>query len=285
MSDQAYPIFLVNQYSYMSYDLYEDDVVLEAGRLAEADDEIIAFELTGLSIGQNISYSSQNNGRIGTYEVVGLYTLKEDAKLPTPNVLMTETAYQDAMVYNQLPTYSWQRDTDYEYRYHTDDKAQAIEDLQALGFDAYDIYQVNRDNYVENRALELSGRIVTLLVILGGIVLYIFFVMKTSMINRVREIGIYRAIGATKKDVYKIFFSEIIVYTTLVSAVGYLLSSYVLMSIENQVNDFISVFYLPFWLLMIGLVGIYLVNIIFGLLPVFNLLRKTPAEILAKYDI
>lgn len=285
MDDQAYPIFLVNQYSYMPYDLYEDDVVLEAGRLAEADDEIIAFELTGLSIGQNVSYSSQNNGRIGTYEVVGLYTLKEDAQLPTPNVIMTETAYQDAMVYNQFPTYSWQRDTDYEYRYHADDKAQAIEDLEALGFDAYDIYQVNRDNYVDNRALELSGRIVTLLVILGGIVLYIFFVMKTSMINRVREIGIYRAIGATKKDVYKVFFSEIIVYTTLVSALGYLLSSYVLMSIERQVNDFISVFYLPFWLLMIGLVGIYLVNIAFGLLPVYNLLRKTPAEILAKYDI
>ncbi|HKL47981.1 MAG TPA: ABC transporter permease, partial [Candidatus Izemoplasmatales bacterium] len=232
-----------------------------------------------------VSFSSENHGRVGTYEVVGHYSLQQDSSLPSPNFLMTSSAFETAMVYYQDPIYNWQTQYEFEYQYQTDDKAKAIDDLEALGFEAYDIYQMNRDNYTEERALALSGRIVTLLVILGGIVLFIFFVMKTSMINRVREIGIYRAIGATKKDVYKVFLSEIIVYTTLVSVVGYLFSSYLLMSIERQVNQFRSVFYLPFWLLMLGLIGIYLVNILFGLLPVFNLLRKTPAQILAKYDI
>ena len=36
---------------------------------------------------------------------------------------------------------------------------------------------------------------------------------------------------------------------------------------------------------LLGVVILYAVNIIFGLLPIFTLLRKTPSEILAKYDI
>ena len=33
------------------------------------------------------------------------------------------------------------------------------------------------------------------------------------------------------------------------------------------------------------LFGLWIVNLIVGLLPVYGLLRKTPAEILSKYDI
>ena len=34
-----------------------------------------------------------------------------------------------------------------------------------------------------------------------------------------------------------------------------------------------------------GNLVLYLVNIVFGLLPIYTLLRKTPSEIIAKYDI
>jgi hypothetical protein len=36
---------------------------------------------------------------------------------------------------------------------------------------------------------------------------------------------------------------------------------------------------------LLGIVVLYGVNILFGLLPIITLLRKTPSEILAKYDI
>jgi ABC-type antimicrobial peptide transport system permease subunit len=76
-----------------------------------------------------------------------------------------------------------------------------------------------------------------------------------------------------------------LIYTTLASVTGYVFFAYLFRSIENQVEDFFSFFYLPWWLFGIGLLAIYFINIIFGILPVFNLLRKSPAKILSKYDI
>ena len=35
----------------------------------------------------------------------------------------------------------------------------------------------------------------------------------------------------------------------------------------------------------LGVLALYILNIIFGLLPIYFLLKKTPAEILSKYDI
>lgn len=283
-SDTGYDLTLLGMRQFMNLDVYGDDLEIESGRLPAADDEILVANASFYNLGDTVQFSTEY-GASDVYEIVGLFSIKPSSDLSSPTYLVTAQAFDELNIYYQEADFVWETDTDFEYRYFAEDKAQAIEDLEALGFEAYDIYDLSREAYADQRALEFSSRIITLLVTLGGIVLYIYFVMKTSMINRVREIGIYRAIGATKRDLYKIFLSEILVYTTLVSAVGYFVSTYILMAIENQVNTFVSVFYMPFWLMMVGLIGIYIVNIIFGLFPIFNLMRKTPAQILAKYDI
>jgi ABC-type antimicrobial peptide transport system permease subunit len=105
------------------------------------------------------------------------------------------------------------------------------------------------------------------------------------MLNRIKEIGVYRAIGATKRDIYKIFISEIFTFTTIGSLTSYLLMTYIVIELQNQLGEFAMFFYFPFYLFIGGIVGIYLLNSVFGMLPIFTLLRKTPAEITAKYDI
>jgi len=287
IADDSYPIFISNNLSYSSIDLYNNQIEIVDGVNVSAMDEVIVNENTTLDVGDTLNLYTNTSSLINSFEVVGTFENQTDASLSQVNYLITSEAFEDAMIVSMSSDreVSFEYYRDYKYSFHTEDKDAAIQAIEELGFEAIDIYEMDRDNYIENRATQVSGQLVTLLVILGGIVLFIFFVMRTSMINRVKEIGIYRAIGASKKDVYKIFLSEILVYTTIASASGYLLASYVLMGIERQVNTFFSVFYLPFWLLMLGLLGIYTVNIVFGLLPVFNLLRKTPAEILAKYDI
>ncbi|QWB99829.1 ABC transporter ATP-binding protein/permease [Mycoplasmatota bacterium] len=287
LADDSYPMFISNNLSYSSIDLYNNQIELVDGVNVSAVDEVIVNENTSLDVGDTLNLYSNTSSFINSFEVVGTFEFQGDASLHQVNYLITSEAFEDAMIVNMTSDseISFEFYRDFKHSLHAEDKGAAIQAIEELGFEAIDIYEMDRDNYIENRTAQVSGQLVTLLVILGGIVLFIFFVMRTSMINRVKEIGIYRAIGASKKDVYKIFLSEILVYTTIASASGYLLSSYVLMGIERQVNTFFSVFYLPFWLLMLGLLGIYTVNIVFGLLPVFNLLRKTPAEILAKYDI
>ena len=54
------------------------------------------------------------------------------------------------------------------------------------------------------------------------------------------------------------------------------------MSLSGLVS---SVFYYPIWLAGAVLVLLYALSLLCGVLPILSLLRKTPSEILAKYDI
>ncbi|HOW38580.1 MAG TPA: ABC transporter permease, partial [Bacillota bacterium] len=127
---------------------------------------------------------------------------------------------------------------------------------------------------------------------IAAVLVYIILMMRSSMLSRIKEIGIYRSIGTTKTDLYKIFFSEIFAFTSLGSLTGYLFMTYAINFVQDQLSSLgnvfganVSVFYFPFHYAAAGLIGIFIVNIFFGMLPIFSLLRKTPAEINTKFDI
>ena len=56
----------------------------------------------------------------------------------------------------------------------------------------------------------------------------IILMMRSSFLSRIKEVGIYRAIGVKKLDIYKMFMSESFAITTLVSLPGILFMSYCL---------------------------------------------------------
>ena len=55
----------------------------------------------------------------------------------------------------------------------------------------------------------------------------------------------------------------------------------------DSINDFfyMELFSRGLTVPVLGVAVLYGVNVFFGLLPIFTLLRKTPSEILVKYDI
>jgi len=67
--------------------------------------------------------------------------------------------------------------------------------------------------------------------------------------------------------------------------VGYLIASFVVRYILSAGTFADSLFYYPLWLAAGVLVVLYVVCIFCGIIPVIRVLRRTPAEILSKYDI
>ena len=111
-----------------------------------------------------------------------------------------------------------------------------------------------------------------------------FLMIRSSFLSRVKEVGIYRAIGVKRRDIYRMFYGEIFALTTLSSLPGVILMFYILSKIS-------TINYLSKWFLvnpitfLISIISIYLFNLIIGLIPVYGVIRKTPASILSRKDV
>ncbi|MBR5349008.1 MAG: ABC transporter ATP-binding protein/permease [Lachnospiraceae bacterium] len=109
-------------------------------------------------------------------------------------------------------------------------------------------------------------------------------IMRGSVMSRVREIGVYRCIGVTRKNMYFRFMVE-----GLVTASMYILPTYLIMvGIIHWITHCSGMqmeIFLPWWICVPVLIFLYLLAVICALLPIFRMLKKTPAQIMAKYDI
>lgn len=132
----------------------------------------------------------------------------------------------------------------------------------------------------------LWASIVALSFCFGLMCLCIYFIMRSSLLTRINEIGIYRAIGVSKKNLVFRFTVEAGVLTALTVLLGYLISSGILSYIIAKAGALAGEFvYYPPQIALIVLLVLIGGCIFFGILPVITLLSKTPAEIIAKYDI
>ena len=123
--------------------------------------------------------------------------------------------------------------------------------------------------------------LITLLIIVGFMSLCMYFIMKSMIMNRSKEIGIYRAIGVTRKNVIFRFAVEAGVVVSFSIFIGYLIGSAA--SLYVQANT--TLFYYPIWYALLILAFLYALGIFCGIIPVLMILRKTPSAILAQYDI
>jgi hypothetical protein len=75
------------------------------------------------------------------------------------------------------------------------------------------------------------------------------------------------------------------VVTTITAFIGFLITSAFIWTSMRLSSLMESVFYYPLWLSAAVLIVLYAISILCGILPVMMLLRRSPSEILAKYDI
>ena len=91
--------------------------------------------------------------------------------------------------------------------------------------------------YSYSQSVEGIGLVFNILIIILAIVVFIIIMntMIVSVIERTGEIGTMRAIGAEKKFVRRLFFSETLILTSISSVAGIILSC-IIMAIFNSLN-------------------------------------------------
>lgn len=141
------------------------------------------------------------------------------------------------------------------------------------------------ETLIRDQSVQIISNLITLVTLFVLMSLCMYFIMRSSLMNRIREVGIYRAIGVSKKNLVFKFFIEALVLTTLTVFIGYLLTSTFMFACLGASSMVADILYYPLWLAGVILVLLYGISLFFGVLPILSLLKKTPSEILAKYDI
>ena len=164
------------------------------------------------------------------------------------------------------------------------DKQAAMDRLAQDGYNITDSYQQAKHAYIDSRAANTQSQL-TFNVILAVIaVVQIYLVIRSSFLARIKEVGVYRAIGMKKRDLLKMFLGEILIITVLADFTGVALMYYILTGTRG-IPYMQRLFVLKPEIGLAAGGGLLAVNIIFGLLPVYLVIRHKPAAILARSDI
>jgi len=164
------------------------------------------------------------------------------------------------------------------------DKEEAINELKAANVNIRDTYEESRTQYRK----QMWDSILSTLVMAGVILLIsfieIFLIIRASFLSRVKEVGVYRAIGVKKSDIYRMFAGEILSITTIAGMPGFLLMAYIMYKL-SAMSSFSDMFIVNPMILIICFGLIYAMNLVFGLLPVYRTIRKSPAAIPSRTDV
>lgn len=147
------------------------------------------------------------------------------------------------------------------------------------------LYQEAYDRAKENNKDMLPTLIPIITLFLSFTFLGFYFVIRSSMITRIQEIGIYRALGVKRIEILSMFFFEILILTTVSTLIGYVFGFILVRGLMSSLLGALNLFATNTFSLILGLILVYAFNLFAGLLPVIGLLRKTPAQILTQYDI
>ncbi len=138
--------------------------------------------------------------------------------------------------------------------------------------------------YKEENERKLQGRILIIFTIFIISMVILYFVMKTSVADRVNDLGVYRMLGISKKNIVAMFACENFMITSCTSVPGVLFISLVSFFVSRIESLGINRGY-PWYAIVLTILFFYTTTILVGILPVLRLLHLPPAQLAAKYDI
>lgn len=254
--------------------LYREDleITILEGRAPNALSEVIIsngwLNQDG-SMPQTVEVSGQLLNVVGTYQPDS-----DLAMLALP--LVTEETVHKIRFDNLIPN---------ESVYLLSEDANALIRELPASLNAVNTLEETITNTRENNISQSIGLFIFTLIALSASALSFYFIVRSSLIQRIRDIGIYRSLGIRSFDILKLFLAEAVILTTATSLIGYLGMTYILNQIQQATQEVVEVISVSVVSLGLGILFIYTVNVISGLVPVFTLLRKTPSNIMTKYDI
>lgn len=250
------------------YELYKDSIKLKKGNYPVNDYEVIINEIHSdeYKIGKYLDYKVNDN----KLKVVGYYTSSN-----------TDIDYY--FVNNNTIKYNNIRNND-GFVISAKDKDAALKKYSDLKLNIRDSYNYSKSNYIKDRRIAAKSNVIFAIIIMSVSLIEIYLIVRSSFLSRIKEVGIFRAIGMKKIDIYKMFFGEIFTITSIFSMLGVVFMTYVISQLSKI--QYISNNYYMNGFIFIGIVlFIYVFNILIGLLPVIGIVSKTPAKILSRNDI
>lgn len=250
------------------YNLYMDDIAITKGRLPENDYEVIVNKNNQDEMKLNKPIKTEVNGVQLT--VVGYYDSK--------------TNRQDYLVSNNTVKYSVITKNN-GFMIYPKNKYSVMSQFQnEYHLNIIDRYEKDKQTYINSKKDETKSAVTFAGVILAISLIEIYLMIRSSFLSRIKEVGVLRAIGVKKKDIYRMFVGEIISITTIASMPGIALMTYILSQV-SKIPYVDRMFIINFNTVGISVLLVYIFNIIVGLLPLVKVLRKTPAKILARHDV
>lgn len=250
------------------YNLYLNDITITKGRLPENDYEVIVNKNNQQEMKLNKPIKTEVNGKQLT--VVGYY----DSKTNRQDYLVNNNTIKYAVISKSNGFTIYPKD-----KYTVMDKFRNEYRLNII-----DRYEKDKQTYINNKKDEIKSAVIFAGVILAISLVEIYLMIRSSFLSRIKEIGVLRAIGVKKKDIYRMFIGEIISITTIASLPGIILMTYILSQV-SKIPYVDRMFIINFNTIGISVLIVYLFNIIVGLAPLYKVLRKTPAAILARHDV
>ena len=254
-----------------NYETYDANYKLTEGRLPENDYEVLLPAdmaqpgLTGKEIEGSVG--GRKLTAVGFYELSPEDTDKGGYYLVNENTIRWDMAFQS-------------RGFDVAAR----DVEETLETFRSAGLKAETAYDADKAAFIEERSAQTRANLVVSLMILAISLIEILLMTRSSFLSRIKEIGIYRAIGVKKTDIYKTFLGEIVAITTVSSLAGIVAASYVLYQL-CQIPAIESAFAFGPLTVVAALLTVYAFNAVVGLIPVAMTMRKTPAAILSRHDV
>ena len=263
-------------YDYVSYDdkdkiydynLYKNSISLKKGNWPNKDYEVIINYnyKDEYKLNKNIEYKV--NGK--KLKVVGYYTSDKNIDLYLTNL--------NTVKYKLITESS-------NLIFYPKDKNTSLEKYKTSGLNIRDSYEFSKNKYIKERKDSFKSSLIFGIVVLIVSLIEIYLMVRSSFLSRIREVGIYRAIGMKRRDIYKMFSGEIIAITSIASVLGITLMSYILyeLSFIESISD---KFMVNINTIIITIIFIYTFNLFVGLLPVWKAMKKRPAQILSRTDI
>lgn len=250
------------------YDLYKNKISIVKGRAPENDYETIV----NVENEEAMKLNKEIQTKIGDHKlvVVGYYTSSDELN----NYLVNKNSIKLSLISKAK-----------KLTIYTLDKTKTIESFRNnYEINIYDNYKKDRENHISSQVRNNNLMLASATIILAISLIEIFLMTRSSFLSRVKEVGIYRAIGVKKKDIYIMFSGEIIAITTLTSLVGITLCAYII-KVITEIPTMKSLILANAQSYLAAVIICYIFNLIIGLLPVFNVLRKRPAQILSRVDL
>ena len=249
------------------YQTYDAEYTVKKGRLPENDYETIV----PLSMSEQMPLNKEIDVKVNDrkLKVVGDYESPENVQ----SYLVNQNTIKYLMIaeaggFSVAPA----------------DRDSAMEALRSQNINVKGSYDAEREAYLSDRSDNTKSTIILGIIMLAISLIEILLMTRSSFLSRIKEIGIYRAIGVKKTDIYKMFLGEIVAITTVSSVVGIGIMSYILYKL-CRISYLASMFALNPAVILGAVAIVYVFNSLVGLIPVFSTMRKTPAAILARHDV